>query len=267
MATTASGAPRHVPFAKKETPFWPFCGHNARHDAFNSAQCSFTSSLLSPDRDLEVIDILSRMLQLQTLTLHFNPLSNAADPGNKEPPLLPNYRRVGELGSDCRCDRQGRNSVPQAHPHQPLPGHHCSRSPPSVPPSEWAGSTTESGCGKGRGCPLANSPPLLRRFLVMPHCCRSGPTLNRGWTSAWGRPLLLTLFSTSLLRLRRLFTTLLVLIPHGGSGTRQRSPPGRVDRLLLPLRGRGRRVRSCCAHCRPPLLILQSFPTYQPRVL
>ncbi|GAX77215.1 hypothetical protein CEUSTIGMA_g4661.t1 [Chlamydomonas eustigma] len=45
-------------------------------------------------RDTQVLDILSGMPCLQTLTLQYNPLSNAADPLNKEPPLLPNYRRT-----------------------------------------------------------------------------------------------------------------------------------------------------------------------------
>ena len=39
-----------------------------------------------------VLPVLAGMPRLRTLTLLFNPLSNIADPGNKEPPVLRDYR-------------------------------------------------------------------------------------------------------------------------------------------------------------------------------
>jgi hypothetical protein len=46
--------------------------------------------------DLGVLGVLATIPSLQTLTLAGNPLANAADPANRHPPLLPNYR----CGSD-----------------------------------------------------------------------------------------------------------------------------------------------------------------------
>ncbi|KAG1672028.1 hypothetical protein FOA52_008904 [Chlamydomonas sp. UWO 241] len=44
--------------------------------------------------DPEVLRVFAAMHSLETLTLHYNPLSNASDPSNTAKPILPHYRRT-----------------------------------------------------------------------------------------------------------------------------------------------------------------------------